>query len=203
VVRPSGGDRRTVRSFFRLNPHVAAMALPIVQELRDDALGLPAAFLHWYRAERRAPGRRGAFENGDADVEILDEDVHVVPLHAHVDGVLDALAQRALHLRCEPKVQHLRLANAELIGLVAQDDAGRELMYFVSLDYPVIAPVVLYREDGTTRHLSVLWNGLEAVEASLAALAQALADAWHAAAPPPLPAPPFPTVSPPDAWRSA
>jgi proteasome lid subunit RPN8/RPN11 len=181
LLRPSSGDAKTVQTYFRLNPHVSAMALPIVQELTVDAVGDSPRFLHWYRAERRKPARRRhLFEEDDAgDVAILDEAMHVLPLHAHVTKLLELLAAEGLHLRCEPKVQHLKLRHAELLGLIAQDDFGHEFMYFVSLDYPVMTPVVLYQQDKTTCNLPILWNGIEAAEESLAAIARSLCNEWR------------------------
>ena len=50
---PSGGDEKTVQSFFRLNPHYSVIALPIVQEIHPRQDPDSSECVHWYRVERR------------------------------------------------------------------------------------------------------------------------------------------------------
>jgi proteasome lid subunit RPN8/RPN11 len=208
LTRPSGGDEQTVGSFFRLNPHFSQMALPIVQPLppvQPGERGEGREFLHWYRAERAGPapsavlpaapsvrayaglGRFGApaaQPAGAPAVRVLAEDLHVLPLRAHVERVMALLAAQGLKLALDPAVQPLKVHNAELVGLVARgtDPAatagGRsiapcELLFFVSIDYPIVPPVVLREADGETTQLRFHWDGLGELEPGLAAVAQA------------------------------
>ena len=189
LTRPSGGDERTVGSFFRMNPHFSAMALPIVQCPGGRADGAEE-FLHWYRAERRreaasaaAPGSFGRFAHGLADrgpdVGIVREEHHVLPVATHLARILEHLRPQGIALAMDRALQPLRVRNAELVGLVAGCAAGHEIMYFVSIDYPVVPPVVLFRRNGHTEQLRFHWDGLGDVEASLADIAHTLAATWR------------------------
>ncbi len=168
LTRPSAGDERTVASFFRLNPHISSMALPIVQTLRADGTG---AFLHWYRAERASV----------PDVRIVAEEHHVIPVWAHLSGILERLRLKGLALAAQRTLQTLKIRNAELLGLVAASGAGHELMFFASIDYPVVPPVLLYRCQGQTAQLRFHWQGLADVEPALDEIAEGLAAAWRPA----------------------
>lgn len=198
-IRPSLGDEQTVASFFRLNPHFAAMALPIVQQQRGGA-----PFLRWYRAERRedpAAGR-GRLPFGQdpsgvaagAGVEVLDEEFHVLPIGGHVARIVEWFRGRGLELSTGAGLQTLKVQNAELVGLVVSSAQGHEFMYFVSIDYPVVPPVVLCQVGGATEQLRFAWDGLGDVERCLQVIAQTLELRWRqrpaavpSAAPPPVP----------------
>lgn len=191
-VRPSGGDEQTVGSFFRMNPHFAAMALPIVQQQRGEG-----AFMRWYRAERREDrrarparlpfGQAASVEAPTGGVEVLDEDFHVLPVAEHVGRILAELRARGLVLATDGALQSLRLQNAELVGLVAASGEGQEFMYFVSIDYPVVPPVVLCQVGGATEQLRFVWDGLGDTGASLQSIGEALAQRWRSAAVPSVP----------------
>ena len=189
--RPSGGDEQTVGSFFRMNPHFAAMALPIVQRQRDDG-----PFMRWYRAERREmprarPGRlpfgqlvagvgAGGGEGvGSAGVAVLDEDLHILPISEHVREILALLHTRGFALSTDGVLQSLRLQNAELLGLVCVSAAGHEFMYFVSIDYPVVPPVVLCQVGGATEQLRFAWEGLGDSASCLQVIADTLTRRWQ------------------------
>lgn len=195
--RPSGGDEQTVGTFFRMNPHFAAMALPIVQRQRGDG-----PFMRWYRAERREmprarPGRlpfgqlvagagagagaAGAEGVGAAGVAVLDEDLHILPISEHVTEILALLRVRGFALSTDGVLQPLRLQNAELLGLVCLSSAGHEFMYFVSIDYPVVPPLVLCQIGGATEQLRFAWDGLGDPGACLQVIADALARGWQEA----------------------
>lgn len=187
-VRPSHGDQQTVGSFFRLNPHFSAIALPIVQEIRDNSESNAAAFLRWYRVERRAktaiPKAFGLFSTQYATdaacgVAIIDEDVHIVPIWTHVAELLRLLETQGLKLTAEARVQHLKISNAELISIIAQSSQGHEFIYCVTFDYPTVPPIILYRRNGTTRNLRVHWDGLADMQQSLRNVAETLVDEWR------------------------
>lgn len=203
VTRPSDGDEQTVVSFFRLNPHLSQMALPIVQPLSSSP-GCTASdggrFLHWYRAERAgadmlpAPGARSAalLMGGYAQigllrtrtapipvvssVRIVDEDFHVLPLREHMDGLVAELRRLGIPLKQDPALQPLKVRNTELIGLSASESASaspRELYFFVSIDYPVVPPVVLRAAGGQTTQLTFGWDGFGDLARSLSEVARA------------------------------
>jgi proteasome lid subunit RPN8/RPN11 len=186
LTRPSRGDEQTVASFFRLNPHVSDMALPIVQQVKVKS----APFLQWYRAERRsAPSasplgmlRRPLL--GPEPVVVLSEEFHVLKIGAHARAIIDHLGTRGMQMTVVPQLQHLKVQNAELVGLLVNGPQGQEFMYLVSLDYPIVAPVVLYQRQGTTRNLHANWNGMSEadVETSLHVIADNLFDEWAPAA---------------------
>lgn len=111
-------------------------------------------------------------------VEFIDEEFHVLPLWAHVAKLIALLSSHGVVLMCEKKVQHLRIANAQLLGLVASDAQGHELMYFVPFDYPVVAPIVFYQRRGVTENLKLHWDGLKDPDESLSRLADELLDEW-------------------------
>lgn len=186
MFRPSGGDEQTVASFFRLNPHLSSMALPIVQQDRGGQWNSDGEFLRWYRAERRGePAPRSTFGSviswpaaRPRQVEVLDEEFHVVPIFAHVQKVLRHLRASGLNLIPSQQLQPLKIANAELVGIVASSSQGHEFMYFVSLDYPIVAPVVLYQRKGTTDNLRVQWDGISNVDRSLVGIAETLIEEW-------------------------
>ncbi len=187
VTRPSGGDEQTVASFFRLNPHYSAIALPIVQQVRSTGFGGGSAFLHWYRAERRGEpvtrtGGFGVIPSFQAArtklVEVIPEEFHIVPIEEHVRKVLFYLNKKGLTLTATQRVQPLKVQNAELVGLVATSPQGHEFMYFVSLDYPIVAPVVLYQRNGRTENLRFHWDGMSNIDDSLTEIAELLFDEW-------------------------
>ena len=184
-IRPSSGDAQTVQSFFRLNPHVSGIALPIVQEIRVDDGGAAQSFMHCYRAERRGSESYAPTpSNCDCElpygIAIIEEDLHVIPLSRHVSTLLGRLSQDGFDLRCDGRPQRLSIANAELIGLTARGERGHEFIYLASYDYPFVAPVVLFQNAGVTRNLALVWNGFEDVEKSLESLATLLVREWAA-----------------------
>lgn len=203
LTRPSAGDEQTVGSFFRMNPHFAAMALPIVQRQRGDG-----PFMRWYRAERREEpptrplrlpfGQVAAASAGSAGVEVLAEDFHVLPISGHVSRVLGLLRERGIALGADGVLQSLKLQNAELVGLVASSPEGHEFMYFVSIDYPVVPPVVLCQVGGSTEQLRFVWDGLGDADGCLRTIAETLAERWRGAAAPGGAA--VPSVGPADAF---
>ncbi|MFM7626021.1 MAG: Mov34/MPN/PAD-1 family protein [Gammaproteobacteria bacterium] len=181
--RPSGGDEQTVGIFFGMNPHFAAMALPIVQRQRADE-----PFMRWYRAERREvprarPGRlpfgQPVAGAAAAGVAVLDEDFHVLPISEHVAAILALLRSRGFALSTDGVLQSLRLQNAELVGLVCLSAAGHEFMYFVSIDYPVVPPLVLCQVGGSTEQLRFAWDGLGDSGACLQVVVETLARRWQ------------------------
>ena len=165
------------------------MALPIVQEV--DTFGendtVPdSTFIHWYRAERRssavASGRYlkdGASTNISPAVAIIKEEFYVLPIWAHISMLLELLREKGFALACGRKLQHLRIGNAELVGATASDSAGHEFMFFVSFDYPVTSPIVLFQKAGGTDHLAILWNGMKDPTISLTLVAQGLDREWR------------------------
>lgn len=213
LTRPSGGDEQTVGSFFRLNPHLSQMALPIVQPVppaQSRATDDGPRFLNWYRAERAgadtapatagrtttlAPGgfaQSGFSQSGFSQtglirtrtapipvastVRIVDEDFHVLPLREHMDILVAAIGRLGIALTQAPALQPLKIRNAELIGLSASESAGpspRELYFFVSIDYPVVPPVVLRATGGSTTQLTFDWDGFGDLPRSLSAVARA------------------------------
>lgn len=231
LTRPSQGDEQTVGSFFRLNPHLSQMALPIVQPVSPSP-GRTATdggrFLHWYRAERagtdtaHAPApapasaarstalatggyaqaglsqsgasQSGASQSGFAQsgllrtrtapipvaspVRIVEEDFHVLPLREHMDGLVAELRRLGIALKQDPALQPLKVRNAELIGLTASETAGaapRELYFFLSIDYPIVPPVVLRATGGSTTQLAFHWDGFGDLPRNLTAVARAFA----------------------------
>lgn len=187
LIRPSGGDERTVASFFRLNPHFSTMALPIVQQLDDGYKSGMTPYLYWYRAERRdKPHQEGDSTSNiswsDArlkPVEVIAEDYQVLNISRDVEKVLRMLEAKGLELKVTSRLQHLKIQNAELVGLVASSPQGHEFMYFVSLDYPIVGPVILYRRASVTETLLIHWNGMANIESSLAEIAENLEDEWQ------------------------
>ena len=188
-TRPSGGDERTVASFFRLNPHFSSLALPIVQQVPREYSadhGDSAGYMHWYRAERRSDASSASrtgmpslgMSFGVRTVEIVCEEHFVVPLFDHVTAICNRLKSQDAVFDVNMKVQHLKIANAELFGLVVNPERVNEFMFFITLDYPAVAPLVLYRRLGETRTLMVPWNGIENVQQSLGAIAESLAEEW-------------------------
>jgi Prokaryotic homologs of the JAB domain len=191
-THPSGGDEQTVASFFRLNPHFSAMALPIVQQVNSRGLESQSEFLHWYRAERRgeqtvrAAGRKllsSLSLSCAKPVEVLPEEFHIVPIAEHVKKILTHLQTGGLTLTATSQVQPLKVLNAELIGLVATSQQGHEFLYFVSLDYPIVAPVVLFQSELKTKTLCFSWDGMSAVESSLFEIGEALMFEWQQSKP--------------------
>ena len=188
--QPSSGDEQTVASFFRLNPHISAMALPIVQPFGQRELRPDADFVRWYRAERkrervrRMPtlfaSRQSVFDGAmnEPAVQLQAEEYHVVPLGDHVRRICSYLAECGHKLDVTRNVQHLTVQNAELVGLVASADGGREFMYFVSIGYPVVPPFVLCQKSGETVQLQFKWNGMSDVSASLREICDRLLAAW-------------------------
>jgi proteasome lid subunit RPN8/RPN11 len=170
ITRPSGGDEQTIASFFRMNPHVSTVALPIVQPVHGRG---QSEFMHWYRAERRGEAARSR------PVEVIMEEFHVIPLASHVAQLVRGLASHGFHMTVSPKIQPLRVQNAELVGLVAASSQGHEFMYFVSLDYPVLAPVVLYQKRANTEYLRFCWDGMGDPADSLPQIVELLSQEWR------------------------
>ena len=157
VTRPSGGDERTVATFFRLNPHFAALELPIVQQA-DGA----SEFIHWYRVKRGGNTTLNLpWRQADVDVEVFKESFHVLPLLAHVKQIVKQLGDSGFLLEIEERVQTLQVRNACFVGLLASSPDGRELMYYVSVDYPIVPPLVLFRAHRRTEQLRFEWSGLQ------------------------------------------
>jgi hypothetical protein len=203
MTRPSAGDEQTVGSFFRSNPHFSQFTLPIVQPLsplRQPGAEDNRTFLHWYRAERAGPSATpsapttqpsrwlsaysesgfsatGAVPRTSAPaVLIREEELHVLPVRDHMQQLLTRIACAGVRLSLDPALQPLKVQNAELVGLVAREAgvrAPRELYYFVSIDYPIVPPVVLHGLDNSTTQLRFHWDGFGNADESIASVAQA------------------------------
>lgn len=188
MTRPSGGDEHTVASFFRLNPHVSLMALPIVQQAyANDSRG-KHDFLYWYRAERQrettnaledkaASSDRLAKRSTDR-VKIIAEEYHILPILKHVEIVNSHLETWGLRLNISQALQHLKVHNAELVGLVATSAEGFEFMFFATLDYPITAPIIFYQRRGETQPLLFPWNGISNPTQCLQDIAELLREEW-------------------------
>lgn len=175
VTRPSGGDERTVATFFRLNPHFAALELPIVQQVEEER-----EFIHWYRVKRRGTALSHLLRRqSEVDVEVFQESFHVLPLLAHVRQIVQLLGVAGFRLDIDERVQTLQVRNACFVGLFASAPDGRELMYYVSVDYPIVPPLVLFRTDLRTEQLLFEWGGLrDEFEADLRAISELLERSW-------------------------
>lgn len=178
-AKPSQGDIQTVQSFFRLNPHFSRMELPIVQQIGANEPQDSAGFIKWFNAARGAElassfGLGSVTSNKGPSVEIISDDLFVIPLLKDANELAQSLASRGIDLKVDPKVQHLKIQNASLIGLVTRNDQMQEFMFFVGYDYPVMPPVVLYQEEGNTCQLEFIWNGLEHRNKALQNIAVAL-----------------------------
>lgn len=186
---PSEGDRTTAGSFFKLNPHFAVMAMPIVQRIAPGPSAHEQPFLHWFRAELRAPPPQALGflyrSSSGPVVDIIEEEFYVLPLWTHMEKLIAELRTHGFMLGCEKKVQHLRIANAQLLGLVASDSYGHELMYFVPFDYPVVSPIVFYQRRNVTANLKLHWDGLKDPDESLKRLVEELLGEWSSATPKP------------------
>jgi proteasome lid subunit RPN8/RPN11 len=178
-ARPSQGDIRTVQSFFRLNPHLSKMELPIVQPIGSNAPAGTSDFITWFNAER---GNEVAMSSDMAyarnhrvpQINIVNDDLFVIPLLKDVNQLAISLGSHRLIVRVDTKVQHLRIQNASLIGLVAKCDNSQDFMFFVGMDYPIIAPLVLFQARGQTCQLEFKWKGLENRQQALDNIADAL-----------------------------
>lgn len=180
-ARPSQGDIQTVQSFFRLNPHFSRLELPIVQQIGADEPNDGTGFIKWFNAVRSADSA-GSFgvssmtSNKSPSVEIISDDIFVIPLFNDATALTRSLASRGIVVQLDPKVQHLKIQNANLIGLVARNDQSQEFMFFVGFDYPVMPPVVLYQEKGETCQLAFTWSGLDNRHQALQNVVAALLD---------------------------
>jgi hypothetical protein len=180
-TKPSQGDVQTVQSFFRLNPHFSRIELPIVQQLGSQESPHSTGFIKWFNAVRgvepgQSLGQGSVAGNKGPAVEIISDDLFVLPLFKDTNALAKSLADRGIALHVDPKIQHVKIQNASLVGLVARNGQSQEFMFFVTLDYPVVPPVVLYQENGNTRQLEFMWNGLEDRSTALQNIAVALSD---------------------------
>jgi proteasome lid subunit RPN8/RPN11 len=187
-AHPSTGDERTMASFFRLNPHIASVALPIVQQASSANGNRPGDFIHWFRAERRAmPPRMQGFPHlgrldDDIGVAVIQEDLHIVPLSEHLLLLLQMLERHGISLSRGLGLQQIATQGSLLFGFTAGDGQDHEFMYFAGVDYPVVAPVVLYLSAGATNSLQFEWDGLmEDAAVPVARIAQALLKQWFVA----------------------
>lgn len=183
--RPSEGDRASAANLFRHNSHLSSIAMPIVQQVNAGGNAAPEGFIRWFAAERRqdeAAERAPAFllmPDRLPDVEILDEEVHVLPIRGHMERLLSGLAGSGYSLRIKGALQPLRIRHAQLVGMTAASDEGHEFMYFVSMDYPVVPPLVLYQSGGTTRNLRPAWDGMDEDQRMLDDIVELLAEEWR------------------------
>jgi hypothetical protein len=182
--RPSAGDLMAVQSFFRLNPHLSSMALPIVQQIHVPTEQQGLGFIHWFNAVKTLkPAELNPLSNGlqtaQTNIQIIAEDLFVIPLFKDVNSLVRALALKGVEFKITPKVQHLQIENAHLLGLVASNDDHQEFMFFLSLDYPLTSPIVLYQDNNQTKQLSFPWTGFDDKEASLNRMVDALLPTFH------------------------
>jgi hypothetical protein len=177
--RPSIGDKLAVQSFFRLNPHISVMALPIVQQLHSPILGSENNFIHWFNAVRSLNSGNSTRINNTLssnlpNVDINKDELFVIPILKDICFLLNKLAENELSLKLDFKLQHMKIHNSNLIGLVAKNNNKKEFMFFVGFDYPITAPIVLYQDQLNTRQLAFYWRGIDDKEKSLHNLANSL-----------------------------
>jgi len=183
IIHPSRGDEQTIISFFQTNPHISEVALPIVQQTGKTGQDDENSFLYWYRAERR-----GRVHNGntsmywansfDISIQVLKEDFFVIPLVDHVEKILDKLEKVGFRLKANKKVQPIRIQNAEVFGIMASSNDGHEFLYSVSIDYPIVAPLVLHTKNKQFVAACFSWDGISNIDGSLECVAKELEDAW-------------------------
>ncbi len=53
-------------------------------------------------------------------------------------------------------------------------------MYFVGFGYPIVAPLVLYLNEGVTKSLAVQWDGVTDESQSIHQIASELVEKWRA-----------------------
>lgn len=177
--RPSAGDLLAVQSFFRLNPHLSSMALPIVQQIGAPTDLPDLRYIRWFNAVRTSRptvtnAQANTLASAQSEISIAPDELFVIPLFKDVDYLVRTLALKDIHLKVAPKVQHLQIENAHLMGLVVSNDQNKEFMFFLSLDYPLTSPIVLFQDQDQTKQLQFLWTGFENKEASLVRVAAAL-----------------------------
>jgi len=178
-TRPSQGDIQTIQSFFRLNPHLSKIELPIVQPIgRNESQG-GSNFINWFKAERgneaTISSEMVSSKNHRApQINIVSDDLFVIPLLEDVNQLAVLLNNHRFDIRVDTKVQHLRIQNASLIGLVARCKNSQDFMFFVTTDYPITAPIVFYQTKGQTSQLEFNWSGLENRQGGLQNVADAL-----------------------------
>lgn len=180
VIRPSGGDANTVSSFFRLNPHFSSMLLPIVQQTQN----ISDDFIHWYRAEKGAEINAATlgFERligRSSSVSIIQEDCFILPVAKHINIIIEKLAEYNLMFVMDEKPNFVKIKNADMLSITAKSTQGHEFIYFVSMDYPIISPIVLYQVNGETKILETGWVGLQDPLKAVYDVAQALLTKWQ------------------------
>lgn len=181
VIRPSGGDASTVSSFFRLNPHFSSMLLPIVQQAQN----ISDDFIHWYRAEKRAEqntstlGFEKLMGRSPSSISIIQEDCFILPVAEHINIIIEKLAECNLILVMDEKPNFVKIKNADMLSITAKSTQGHEFIYFVSMDYPIIPPIVLYQLDGETKILEIGWIGLQDPLKAVDGVVQALLAKWQ------------------------
>ena len=186
LTRPSSGDEQTVAAFFRLNPHISFMALPIVQQAYPNDIDTNSDFLHWYRAERRRETGHGTAVTvprltrsaRSLEIIIVEEEYYILPILEHVEAIVSKLQSMGYQLTISRELQHVKMQNADLIGLVATSSLSYEFMFFASLDYPVVAPLIIYQQRGETKSLIFPWDGMLNLEKSLNVIVELLRDEW-------------------------
>lgn len=188
-ARPSIQDERAAATFFRLNPHHAQMAMPIVQSVKARQ-NAQEEFLYWFRVERTKasrPATRALSSSSssaqrvaeDDGVIVLREEYHILPLYRHFKYLVRTLEEAVgQQFNISKNHQPLQMSGATLIGLVATDARGDELMYFISMAYPVAAPLILYRKNSETASLNCPWDGTTETEPLISEIARRLAVIW-------------------------
>jgi hypothetical protein len=117
----------------------------------------------------------GIAKNGYQNILIIEQSFFVVPLKNDIDLVIKILRDKGISMSIsDTSVDHVKIKNAELVGLVASTVDGDEILYFTSIDYPVVPPVVLYRHNKIVKNLLFSWDGINNKEHSLHGIAEIL-----------------------------
>ena len=171
-VQPSGGDESTVATFFRMNPHLSSIELPIVQQEMGDR-----EILHWYRVDRGGCRASGFFSR-QAEVTVIPQEFFILPLFTDFNVLLLALREIGIDLSINPKLQTLRLNNANFVGVSASGSGGHEVHFYTSMDYPVLPPLILSAIAAEMEQVNFEWSATESAAEQLRSIANVLRARW-------------------------
>ena len=177
-AHPSSADESAVTSFFRVNPHFSRIELPIVQHIKRKWFGSSDDFIFWFSAERQKELNCAASQTG---VYIKKRNFFVLPLIEHAKQILKELGKLNFQLDIiTDKLIPLKLENAEIFGILASSkNMEYEIYYYISIDYPIIPPIVMYRAEGKMHQLNVEWKGLDdKVDSYVKSIGTSLANIW-------------------------
>lgn len=172
----SSGDEIAACELLTANPHLSTFYMPIVHKQTHDNLSTQQATT-WYKVLRKSNNQTPAagkfWTKKDSHAGIIQcNSIRVVPILSSIESLAGILNQlTGIEVTPSSSVTLVNYCGAFFVATTATSEKF-EIVFMVSCDYPITAPITMCGVGDKTRLVNVTWNALDDIKPSLHLLAE-------------------------------